>query len=48
VAPITLHKTRCSEINRREIGKSLELTGTGEIFMNRTPMAYALRARINK
>jgi hypothetical protein len=22
--------------------------GTGEIFLNRTPMAYALRSRINK
>jgi hypothetical protein len=25
-----------------KVGKSLEHMGTGEIFLNRTPMAYAL------
>jgi hypothetical protein len=29
-------------------GKSLELTGTGEIFLKGTPMAHALRSRIDK
>ena len=29
-------------------GESLEHMGKGEIFRNRTPMAYALRSRINK
>jgi len=31
-----------------KVGKSLKCIGTGEIFLNRTPMAYALRSRINK
>jgi hypothetical protein len=31
-----------------KLGKSLELLGTGEIFLKRTPMAYALRIRIDK
>jgi hypothetical protein len=37
-------------LNLREekVGKSFELTGTGEIFLNRTPMAHALRPRIDK
>jgi phage-related protein len=30
------------------MGKSLRHMGTGEKFLNRTPMAYALRSRINK
>jgi hypothetical protein len=29
-------------------GKNLEHFGTGEIFLNRTSMAYALRSRIDK
>jgi hypothetical protein len=28
--------------------KSLEFIGTGGNFLNRTPMAHALRSRINK
>jgi len=40
------HKTRYDEFNRRESGK--EHIGTGENFLNRTPMAYALRSRIDK
>jgi len=31
-----------------KVGKSLEHMGTGECFLNRTPMAYALRSRIDK
>ena len=31
-----------------KVGKSLEDMGTGEIFLNRTAMACAVRARINK
>jgi hypothetical protein len=30
------------------VGKSLEHMGTGGKFLNRTPMAYALKSRINK
>ena len=32
----------------KKLGKSLEHMGTGEIFLNRTPIAYALRSRIDK
>jgi hypothetical protein len=32
----------------KKVGKSLEHMGTGESFLNRTPMAYALRSRIDK
>jgi hypothetical protein len=31
-----------------KVGKILELIGTGEIFLNRTPMDHALRPRIDK
>jgi hypothetical protein len=30
------------------VGKSLEHMGIGEKFLNRTPMVYALKSRINK
>ena len=30
------------------MGKSLELIGTGGNFLNRTPMVYSLRSRIDK
>jgi hypothetical protein len=30
------------------VGESLEHMGTGGNFLNRTPMTYALRSRINK
>jgi hypothetical protein len=30
------------------MGEDLEHMGTGEIFLNRTPVAYALRSRFNK
>ena len=42
------HKTRHTETNRKETGKTLEDTGTGKKFMNRTPIAYALRSRVDK
>jgi hypothetical protein len=32
----------------KKVGKSLEHIGTGEIFLNRTPIAYALRSRTDK
>jgi hypothetical protein len=35
-------------LNGRESGENLEHMGTGEIFLKRTPMAYALRSRIDK
>ena len=31
-----------------KVGKSLEHMGTGGKFLNRTPMVYALRSRIDK
>jgi len=31
-----------------KVRKSLEHMGTGEIFLHRTPVAYALRSRIDK
>jgi hypothetical protein len=31
-----------------KLGKILEDMGTGEIFLNRKPMAYALRSRTDK
>ena len=32
----------------KKVGKSLESMGTGEIFLNRTPIAYMLRSRNDK
>jgi hypothetical protein len=31
-----------------KVGKSLKRMGRGEKFLNRTPIAYALRSTINK
>ena len=31
-----------------KVGKNLEHMGTGKNFLNKTPMAYALRRRIDK
>jgi hypothetical protein len=39
------HKTRYNESNRREL---IELIDTGRNFLNRTPMAHALRSIIDK
>ena len=32
----------------KKLGKTLEDMGTGENFLNKTPIAYALRSRIDK
>ena len=37
------HKTRQTETNRKETGKSLEHMGTGENFLNRSLIAYSVR-----
>ena len=42
------HKTRYTESNKKKVGKSLELIGTGGNFLNRIPMVHALRSRIDK
>jgi len=36
------------KVIEENVGWSLEHMGTGENFLNRTPMAYALRSRIDK
>jgi hypothetical protein len=36
------------KLTGKKVGKSLEHMRTGEIFLNRTPMVYALRSRINQ
>jgi hypothetical protein len=51
-------KSKCiKDLNRKpdtlnlieeKVGKSLELIGTVRSFLNRTPMAHALRSRIDK
>ena len=41
------HKTRHTEIEKKQ-GKILEDMGTGGKFLNRTPIAYALRSTIDK
>jgi hypothetical protein len=33
---------------KKKVGESLEHMGTGKFFLNRTPIAYALRSRIDK
>jgi hypothetical protein len=40
------HKTL--KVIEEKVGKTLEHMGRGEIFLKRTPMAYALRLRIHK
>jgi hypothetical protein len=32
----------------KKVGKSLKQMGTGENVLNRTPVAYAIRSRIDK
>jgi hypothetical protein len=41
-------KIRYTETYRREIGKILKYMDTGEKFLNRTAIAYALRSTIDK
>jgi hypothetical protein len=36
------------KLTEEKVGKSLKHMGTGKIFLNRTPMAYTLRSRIDK
>jgi hypothetical protein len=44
-----LHKkTETLKLIEEEVGKRLEDMGTGEKFLNRTAMAYAVRSRIDK
>jgi hypothetical protein len=56
---ITLHKTQVHvkdlnikqdtlNMTEKKIGNSLECTGTGGNFLNRTPTAQELRSMINK
>jgi hypothetical protein len=36
------------KLTKEKVGKSLESMGTGEKLLNRTPMACAVRLRIDK
>jgi hypothetical protein len=42
------HKTKYTETSKKVSRKSLEHMATGEHFLNRTHIAYALRSRIGK
>ena len=42
------HKTRYAESNKRESRKEPEHIGTGENFLNRTPVAHFLKSTIDK
>jgi hypothetical protein len=44
----TPHKIRFTKTNRKKVAKILKDMGTGERFLNRTAMAYAVRSRIDK
>jgi hypothetical protein len=35
-------------LTEEKVGEILDHMGTGEIFLNKTPMTYALRPRIDK
>jgi hypothetical protein len=58
LSPCTKHKSKwikdlnikCDTLNliEEKVGKSGELIGTGGNFLNSTPMAHALRSRIEK
>jgi hypothetical protein len=41
-------KPEILNLSEEKVGNSLEHLGTEEKFLNRTPVAYALRAAINK
>jgi hypothetical protein len=41
-------KPETLKLIEEKVGKRLEHMGTGEIFLNRTPIAHALRSRIDK
>jgi hypothetical protein len=44
------HNIKPDTVNliKEKVGKRLQLIGTGEIFLNRSPMVQALRSRVNK
>ena len=44
----TPHKPGALKFKEEKVGKILKHMGTGENFLNRTTMAYALRSRIDK
>jgi hypothetical protein len=58
LSPCTKHKSKwIKDLNikpdtlnliEEKLGKSLDLIATGENFLNRTPMAHALRSKIHK
>ena len=41
-------KPNTAKLIEKKLGKSFEHMGIGENFQNRTPIAYALRSRIDK
>ena len=41
-------KSDTLKLIEKKVGESLEHMGTGQNFLNRTPMAYALRSIIDK
>ena len=45
---IPQHKTRYTKPDRKKVENSLEYIGTGDKFLNRTPIAQILRSIINK
>ena len=42
------YKPETLKLIEEKVGKNLEDMGTGENFLNRTPIAYALRSRNKK
>jgi hypothetical protein len=44
----TPHKSETLKLIKKKVGKRLEDMGTGEIFVNRKPMACAVKLRIDK
>ena len=41
-------KPETLKLIEEKVGENLKYMSTGEYFLNSTPMAYALRSRINK
>jgi hypothetical protein len=42
------YKPAILKLIEKKVGKSLKHMGTGEIFLNRSSIAYALRSKIDK
>jgi hypothetical protein len=42
------YQTRNSEVSTGKAGTTLEVIGIGKDFLNRTPVAYQLRERMDK